>query len=86
MDQPLNLQAPPGKYRIIGVDRFEEVHGSGQWVVGDYDDRDAALALARQQTRENLALASSPEIATFFYVYDDNGRYLGGGDVGATPP
>ena len=71
------LIAPKGKYRIVGIDKFE-VPGEGHWVVGDFGNLEMALALARRMTREDMPFASDPSIATVYYVYDDRGNYRGG--------
>ena len=72
-----DLKAPKGKFRIIGIDKFE-IPGEGHWVVGDYDTREEALKIARYRTRNASKDATDPSIATVFYVYDENGGYLGG--------
>lgn len=71
------LRARKGKYRVVGIDRFEPP-GEGHWVVGDYDSLEEALAVARDLTLEAAALSDSPSMSTVYYVYDDEGRYCGG--------
>lgn len=71
------LKAPKGKFRIIGIDRFE-IPGEGHWIVGDYDTSKEALKIAREMTRNASKDASDPSIATVYYAYDENGVYLGG--------
>lgn len=71
------LKAPKGKFRIVRIDRFE-IPGEGHWIVGDYDTRNEALKIARDRTRDASKDATDPSIATVFYVYDENGVYLGG--------
>ena len=59
----LTLKAPPGKFRVVGVDTFDHT----DWVDGDYDTREEALARARSQGGEMLKT----------HVYDDQGRHIG---------
>ena len=63
-----------GKYRVLGIDKFDE----SDWVHGEYDSADEALREARKMTREAMGLASDSSIATVYYVYAPQGRYLGG--------
>lgn len=65
--------APPGKYRVLGVDKFDGEH----WVEGDYDTRAEAEAIAIAETADAVPLASDKSVATVYYVYDDTGKYLG---------
>jgi hypothetical protein len=65
--------APPGKYRVLGVDKFANEH----WIKGDYDTRAEAEAVAVTETAEAAPHASDKSIATVYYVYDDTGKYLG---------
>lgn len=57
------LRAPEGKFRVVGVDTFD----GGDWVQGDFDTRDEALAVAKEKGGE----------MTRMYVYDDAGHRLG---------
>jgi hypothetical protein len=59
----LTLRAPPGKYRVVGVDTFDRT----DWVDGDFDTKDAALGRARQLGGTMLRT----------HVYDDAGRHVG---------
>lgn len=54
---------PKGKFRVIGVDTFD----GGDWVVGDYDTKEAALAIAYAKGGQ----------MTKMHVYDDTGRHVG---------
>ena len=63
-----------GKYRVLGVDKF----GGSDWVESEHDTADEALREAIRLTRESMPLASGPDIATVFYAYDPQGKYLGG--------
>ncbi len=56
-------QPPPGKFRVIGVDTFD----GGDWVQGDFDTKEAALACAREKGGS----------MTKMHVYDDRGRHVG---------
>ena len=78
--------APKGKYRIIGIDKFD----GGDWVHADRDDLGAALKEARELTnkgkenswshdfRTGITTKGSASIGTVYYVYNDKGEYLGG--------
>ena len=67
-------KAPPGKFRVLGIDKFSHEH----WIVGDYATAEEALRVARQRTRQESEFATSKSIATVYYAYDDQGKYLGG--------
>ncbi len=71
------LKAPPGKFRIVGIDKFHPP-GEDDWIDGDYDTLEEALSLARQKTQAASKYATDSSIATVFYVYDDRGVYKGG--------
>ncbi len=66
--------APPGKFRIVGEDRWDH----SRFVAGDYDTAAEALSRARAYTLEAANGASDPSIADGYEVYDDQGRYFGG--------
>lgn len=74
---PNRLKAPPGKFRILGIDKFHPP-GEDDWVHGDYDSLDEALRIARHLTKDASKDSTSPDIATVYYVYDDKGSYMGG--------
>jgi hypothetical protein len=63
-----------GKYRVIGVDKFDYE----DWIHGEYDTAEEALAEASKMTEEGKDAATSHDIATVYYAYDPQGRYLGG--------
>lgn len=58
-----DLIAPKGKYRVVGVDTFARE----DWVEGDFDTKETALAHARANGGE----------MTKMHVYDDEGRHVG---------
>lgn len=62
-DASVELKAPPGMYRVVGVDTFDRT----DWVEGDFDTLEAALARARSGGGEMLKT----------HVYDDQGRHMG---------
>lgn len=77
--------APDGKYRVLGTDAFKfMVEKDNDWVVGDYDDKSQALWVARD--RNWLAAGGrtlDPDDERLmmihrYYVYDDEGTYVGG--------
>jgi hypothetical protein len=57
------LRAPEGKFRVIGVDTFDRT----DWVEGDFDTLEEALARAR--TAGGVMLRT--------HVYNDQGRHMG---------
>jgi len=61
--ETFTLTAPKGKFRVVGVDTFD----GGDWVQGDFDTLDAAMAEARSKGGE----------MTKMYVYDDKGNRPG---------
>ena len=71
------LKPPKGKFRIMGIDQ-SETPGKGHWVVEDLDNCEIAIRKAREMTRHAAKDAAHPSMATVFYVYDENGTYLGG--------
>ncbi len=64
---------PDGKFRVLGVDRFDNSH----WVSGEFDTPEEALVFARDQTLEARPYASDSSIATVYYAYMSDGKYLG---------
>ena len=63
-----------GKYKVLGIDKFD----GSDWVHGEYDTEDMALWEARKMTKEAMSSASDFSVATVYYAYDPQGRYLGG--------
>ena len=60
------LKAPPGKFRVIGVDTFEGP--LEDYLIGDFEDKDVAI-----KTATNKAGDMNP-----CYVYDDQGKRIFG--------
>jgi hypothetical protein len=54
--------APPGKWRVIGVDTFDRT----DWVEGDFDTRDEAVKHAKSRGGQMLKM----------HVYDDQGKHV----------
>ena len=46
----VSLKAPPGKFRIVGIDKFHPP-GEDDWIVGDFETLEEALILARKMTQ-----------------------------------
>lgn len=69
------LKAAPGKFRIVGIDQFNY---QDHWVIGDYDRLLEAMTLVKKMTERARPLASHLDVATVYYIYDDEGRYLWG--------
>ena len=66
--------SPDGKYRVLGVDRFE----GADWIHGDFDTAEEAIRIATEKTDEANKFTSGPSVATVFYAYDPSGQYIGG--------
>lgn len=62
--EALELKAPKGKYRVIGVDTFS----NEDWIYGDYDSLKEARELAEKKGGNMLKT----------YVYNSNGTCLFG--------
>lgn len=63
IDETFSRKAPPGMYRVIGVDTFD----GGDWHERDFDNKADALSHARSRGGE----------MTRMYVYDDTGHHVG---------
>lgn len=61
--ETFQLKSDKGKFRVVGVDTFD----GGDWVVGDYDTKEEALAIARAKGGQ----------MTMMYVYDSAGNRIG---------
>ena len=57
----VKLQAPAGKFRVVGVDTFS----NDDWVQGDFDTLEEAQATADKKGGE----------MTKMHVYDDKGNH-----------
>lgn len=58
----VELQAPKGKFRVVGVDTFDGT----DWVEGDFKTKQEAFDVANQKGGEMLKT----------HVYDDKGNHL----------
>jgi len=64
IDEEFSRRAPPGKFRVIGVDTFD----GGDWVDGDYDTLEEAIKKADEKGKNASMLK--------LHVYDDTGEHL----------
>lgn len=73
------LKAPPGKFRIVSIDKWDPP-GEGHYVLNDYDSLEEALIEARKMSYEfkKSQPTAGAEMAVVYYVYDDEGYYKGG--------
>lgn len=60
----LELCAPKGKFRSIGVDTFDDT----DWIIGDFDTKEAAFEDAQRRCDQTQMLK--------VHVYDENGKHL----------
>jgi hypothetical protein len=58
----VKLQAPKGKFRVVGVDTFDGT----DWVEGDFKTKEEAFERANKKGGEMLKT----------HVYDDKGNHL----------
>jgi len=65
--------AQKGKFKVIGVDKFD----GDEFQCGIFKTAREAIEYARMKTIEAMKYASDSSIATLYYAYDDQGRYLG---------
>ena len=63
-----------GKHFVIGVDKFSD---EDYWQ-GSYSTPEEALKVARENTTNAMGLASHADVATVYYAYTPQGKYLGG--------
>ena len=63
-----------GKYTVIGVDKFDD----SDWIEGAYDTAEEALRKARNETADSVDYADDQSIATVYYAYNPEGKYIGG--------
>lgn len=68
------IKKPKGRYKVIGVDKFD----GEDFEAGCYDSAEEALKVAREKTRESIANASDHSVATVYYAYAPDGKYIGG--------
>ncbi len=68
------LNAPSGKYKVVGVDKFS----NEDWEHGIYENENEAVKEAVKMTKAESKLSSDTSIETVYYAYDDQGNYLGG--------
>ena len=61
-------KAPPGKFRVLGVDTFANPPLGEPYVIGDCDDKKTAIKLASAQGG----------LMNPVYVYDSEGRFVFG--------
>jgi hypothetical protein len=68
----LELKAPAGKFRVVGVDLFSHE----DYLKGDYDSRTEAYKIADDHNAKRSG--STDDIN---YVYDDQGTYIRGNEA-----
>ena len=69
----MDLVAPTGRFRVIGVDTFPG--SEGKWLVGDFDTLDEAKKVAARKREESTGSGGFMR----FNIYDDRGRWVGEG-------
>lgn len=75
MDQAALMRVSEnGKYRVIGVDKFD----GSDWLSREFDTAMEAVLYALKKTEEAKEFASDSSIATVYYAYTPDGTYLGG--------
>ena len=57
----IELKAPKGKFRVIGVDTSNK-----HWVIGDFDSESIAVKTANGKSCKTIKA----------YVYDDKGKHI----------
>lgn len=57
-----DFKAPKGKFRVVGVDTFD----NSDWISGDFDTKEKAIEHAREKGGVMLKT----------HVYDDNGNHI----------
>ena len=63
IDKSFSRQAPPGKFRIIGVDTFD----GSDWLENDCDTLEGVQKLVDEKGDK----------MTMMYIYNDKGEYVG---------
>ncbi len=61
-----------GKFRVLGVDKFDR----SDWVAGEFTSAEKAFRFAQRKTKQKRKYASDSSIATVFYAYTPDGRYI----------
>ena len=64
IDEEFSRKAPPGKFRVIGVDTFD----GGDWLENDFDTQEAAFAHVADKVKDQQML--------MMHVYDDQGKHI----------
>jgi len=68
----VELTAPAGKFRVVGVDLFSHE----DYLVGDYGSRAEAFKVADDHNTKR-----SGSMDDIYYVYDDQGTYVRGNEA-----
>jgi len=63
-----------GEFRVLGTDRFD----GSDWLAGSFKTAEEAIEFARKRTDQAKSSATDSSIATVYYAYDPEGKYLGG--------
>ena len=63
IDEEFSRSAPPGKFRVIGVDTFD----GDDWVEGDFD----TLELAKKHVIKSI----TGKEMLIMHIYDDRGKH-----------
>jgi hypothetical protein len=62
MSELVELKAPDGKFRVVGVDTFSGT----DWVQGDFPTKEEAIKVASKKAAT----------MTKMHIYDDHGRHI----------
>jgi len=60
----IELKAPQGKFRVIGVDTFDHT----EWISGDFNTKEEAIKHAEKEVEDEEMLK--------MHIYDDKGKHL----------
>ena len=68
------------QFKVVCIDKFHDPgsEDGAPIVVGKYRTAKEAIEAARKMTQDDMQYASDASIATVYYAYDKDGRYLGG--------
>ena len=69
----VELKAPKGKYRVVGIDLFADE----RYLVGDYDTPEVAI----KDTDKNNSERTCP-MDDIYYAYDENGVRIRANEAG----